>query len=330
MDPGHRLLRFIAGGALTLALLTAAVLPALAHARVSTVVSYDPALGQLPEGVAVDRHGHVFVSLAPLSAIQKISRNGTASHFAALPPPAEDAFGLLGLTIGPDGRLYAALASGDPETQGVYRVSRDGSSERLPGTEAITFPNALTFDVLGNLYVTDTIFGAVWRIPSGGSAELWLQHPSLEGFILPDPGAPPVPLGANGVAYWRKGLYVANTSEAQIVRVPILDDGSAGAPEIVVKDPEHLTPVDGIALDDRGRIYAAVIAQSKVVRINPHTGVIKTIATAEEGLDFPASLAFGPGRHGHKKLYVTNFAIGPPGGAGPGLLSIDLGAPGHD
>jgi hypothetical protein len=47
----------------------AAVLPiAVAGAALSTtvVVDYDPALGQLPEGVAVDKRGDVFTSLSPL------------------------------------------------------------------------------------------------------------------------------------------------------------------------------------------------------------------------------------------------------------------------
>ena len=142
------------------------------------------------------------------------------------------------------------------------------------------------------------------------------------------PRLAPFPIGANGIGHWKKNLYVANTTEAQIVRIPILEDGTAGTPEIVVKDPAQLTGLDGIALDVHGNIYAAVIVQSKVVRIDPDTGAIATLATADDGLDFPASLAFGTVRNDQQSVFVTNFAIGPPGGAGPALLKVNVGVPG--
>ncbi len=328
MDRNSGRPRQVAAWILLLTLLGVSIAPALAAGHVSVVVPYDPALGQLPEGVAVDKAGNIYVSLAPISVIQRITPDGTASDFASLPLPTSEGIGVIGLAVDARGRLFAALASGDPATQGVYRISRDGSSERIPGTEAITFPNALAFDKRGNLYVTDTIFGAVWRIPRGGSAELWIQDDTLVGFILPDPSAPPFPIGANGIAYWKKALYVANTSEAQIVRIPIEKDGSAGTPEVLVKDAAELTPLDGIAFDVHGDLYALVIAQSKLVRIDLDTGEITTLATADDGLDFPASLAFGTGRGDRKSVFVTNFAIGPPGGTGPALLRVEVGVPG--
>jgi sugar lactone lactonase YvrE len=329
MDRNHSSWKLVAGCFMAATLMLALLVPVLAGGHVTTLIQYDRDAGQLPEGIAVDKTGNVYVSLAPLGIIQKISRDGTVSTFAALPPPAPGGFGVLGLAVDAPGTVYAANTSADPATQGVYRIGKDGVAERMAGSEAITAPNALAFDKQGNLYVTDTIFGAVWRIPRGGSAELWLHDETLVGFVLPDPAAPPVPLGANGIAYWKGSLYVANTSEAHIVRIPILGDGSAGTPEIFVKDPLELTPLDGIALDVHGNIYAAVIAQSKVVRIDPASGAITTVATAADGLDFTASLAFGTGNGERQSLYGTNFTIGPPGGAGPAVVKIDVGVPGN-
>lgn len=295
----------------------------LADGHVTTLFNFNPALGELPEGVAVDKFGNVYVGLDPLGKIVKFSPEGEMSDFAYLPAP-----GVLGLAVDAPGNVYAALVSVDENTQGVYKIDRDGNSERLPGTGAITFPNALAFDKRGNLYVTDTIFGAVWRIPPGGSAELWIQDETLVGFILPDPGAPPFPIGANGIAYRHGSLYVANTTEAQIVRIPVMKDGSAGTPEIFVKDPVELTPLDGIALDVHGNIYGVVIAQSKLVKIDAQTKEITTLATAADGLDFPASLSFGTGKGDRQSVFVTNYAIGPPGGTGPALMKVEVGEPG--
>lgn len=77
-----------------------------------------------------------------------------------------------------------------------------------------------------------------------------------------------------------------------------------------------------------GNIYTLVIAQSSLVRVDPSDGSITTLATAADGLNFPASLAFGTGKSNRQSVFVTNFAIGPPGGVGPAILKIDVGSPG--
>jgi sugar lactone lactonase YvrE len=302
---------------------------ASSHAEV--VIEYDPAAGEFPEGIAVDKPGNVYVSLDNLGQIRKISPDGSESLFVDFGEP-----GLLGLAVDAPGNVYVARGTGNPATHGVWRVSPGGVGERLPGTEQIQFPNSLAFDKRGNLYVTETnavdeygdfIDGAVWRIPPGGSAELWIRHPDLAGVNWPDLPFP-FPLGANGIAYRHENIYVANTEKAHVVRIPVLKDGSAGTPEIITDAFDELFVLDGIALDVHGNIYALVIAQSKLVRIDPSDGSITTLATAEDGLDFPASLAFGTGKGDRQSVYITNYAIGPPGGAGPGVVKVDVGVPG--
>lgn len=290
---------------------------------VETVTKYDALAGELPEGIAADEQGNIYVSLSPLGEIRKIGPDGSESLFATLPPAGESGSGLLGLALDASGNVYAASGTDDPSTSGVYRINSDGTYERFAGSEAIGFPNSLAFDEQGNLYVTDTIMGAVWRIPRGGTAELWLQDDLLVGLNLPDLPFP-IPLGANGIAYRDGNIYVANTEKAHIVRIPVLTDGSAGDPEIIAAGDE-LFPLDGIALDVHGNIYALVIAQSKLVRIAADDGTVTTLATAEDGLDFPASLAFGTAEGDRQSVFVTNYAIGPPGGAGPGVVKIDVG-----
>jgi sugar lactone lactonase YvrE len=307
-------------------LLSLLVVPAVVCAQetgataVVTVIQYNPDAGELPEGIAVDSQGYVYVSISPLGEIRKIAPDGSESVFVTLPPAGEAGSGLVGIGFDSAGDLYAALGTDDPTTSGVYRISPDGSYERLAGTEAIGFPNAVAFDEAGNLYVTGTLVGQVWRVPPGGTAELWLQDDLLAGLNLPDIPFE-IPLGANGIAYWDGDLYVANTEKAHVVRVPIAADGSAGSPEVFAAG-EALFPLDGIAVDADGNIYADVIGQSAVVRIDQDDASMTTVATAEDGLDFPASLAFGPG---FDTLYTTNYAIGPPGGPGPGVVRIDLG-----
>ena len=287
---------------------------------VEVVVDYDPAASEQPEGLAVDKRGDVFVSLAPLGEIRKIGRDGSESTLAQI-IPAGSFPGVLGLATDAPGNVYAAASTGDPATTGVYKVARDGSFARLPGTEAIDLPNGVTLDKRGNLYVTDTTQGAVWRVPAGGgSAEVWFQSPLLEGdgsFGFP------FPIGANGIAFRHNGVVVANSEGARLMHIPIEPDGTAGEATVLTEGPA-IYGADGIAFDVHGNIWVAVIVQSTIIRVSP-SGDIETIATAADGLDFASSIAFGK----NSQLWVVNFAIGPPGGHGPALLRFDAGVKGQ-
>jgi sugar lactone lactonase YvrE len=100
----------------------------------------------------------------------------------------------------------------------------------------------------------------------------------------------------------------------------------------VIASGADLVGADGLALDADGSVYVAVISQSTVVRVGPD-GDIEPIADASDGLDWPSSLAFGQSEGTQDQLYAVNFAIGPqfgsPPGAGPALLTIDVGARGR-
>jgi sugar lactone lactonase YvrE len=306
--------------ALAAALVLAAA-PAQASVRVDRVVSFDPAAGELPEGLAIDARDNAYVSLVnPVAQIRRIAPNGRQSivaHFAV------GGFGPLGLAVDHHGRLFVAMATFDPATRGVYEVWPDGTSARLPGSDAIQFPNGLALDRHGDLYVTDSIAGAVWRIPRGGSAQLWVQDPLLAGDGSVGLG---FPLGANGVSLaLDHAVIVTNTEGARIVRFPITQSGRAGSPAVVAEGSE-LYGADGVALDVFGRAYVAVNPQNTLVRVDGD-GSIETLATASDGLDNPASLAFGTSRGDAESLFLTNFAAFS-SSPDPALLKAAVGAPG--
>jgi sugar lactone lactonase YvrE len=289
--------------------------PVAASAPLERVLSFDPP--QLPEGVAVDRHGNVYVGFAPTGELLKLTPAGTQSIVATL--PVGGGF-TAGLAVDGRGNVYAALASFDPATHGVWRVRPDGSSARLAALPPTTLPNALAFDRRGKLFVSDSLGGAIWRIPPGGDAELWAQDELLLGRV-------DLPIGANGLAFRRDDLYVANTAFGRIVRIPIEEDGSAGDPETFVQD-ERLFAVDGIAFDVAGRLYAVTGPLDTLVRVS-RDGEISTLATEADGLDFPASLAFGTRGAARKHLFITNFALFTTENPDPALLKIRVGVPGR-
>jgi sugar lactone lactonase YvrE len=299
---------------------TTLLLPfAPAHAvEIETLVSFDLGAGELPEGVAIDHRGNIFVSLtAPVSEIRRIAPNGTQTTLVDL---GLGGFGPLGLAVDARGNVYVAAASFDPATQGVYRITPDGTATRLPGTEAIAFPNGLAFDQRGNLYVADSS-GIVWRIPRGGEAEVWSDDPLLVGDGSAGAG---VPIGANGITYRTNEIVVGNTELGTLVSIPVLPDGSAGEATVLAQDPA-IFGIDGLTVDARGTIYAAVIGQSTIVRFGEDS--IETLADADDGIVGASSIVFGQGMRDHRSLYGVNFGAFSPVPA-PSLFRLPVGVPG--
>ncbi len=314
---------------------------ASANEQVEVVKSFNPGRGELPEGIAIDKVGNLYVSLGPpffvgggLGEIWKISPDGTEEVLAEFPGGS----GPAGLAVDARGNVYFAYPTMNPVTHGVYHLTRKGGLERLPGTENIILPNGLAFDKQGNLYVSDSIMGAIWRIPRGvdASPEIWFQDATLEGCGVNEP------MGANGVAFWHGNIYAANTAQGLLVRIPILTDGSHGEPVIVAGEPEgsgidcepvfdELYGMDGIALDVHGNIYALLVMQNQLLRIDPNDGTFTTLLTEDDGLWNPASIAFGTGKGERQSVFITNYAVlppVPPNNLGPAVLKLDVGVPG--
>ena len=116
---------------------------AAADGHVDTVVAFDPAAGEFPEGIAADKTGNLYVSMFLLDQIRRVDTTGAQTVFTQLAQGAAPA----GLKLDASGTLYVAasgfnLASGqtDPTTRGVYRVGRGGSAERIPGNGSDLVP----------------------------------------------------------------------------------------------------------------------------------------------------------------------------------------------
>ena len=292
--------------------------------KVSPVKLFDASNGEFPEGLAFDKVGNMYVSVSSLGQIWKIKPDGSEKLLLTIPPAGGSM--AFGLALDARGDVYATFAF-NPDTRGVYRIDhKSGIAQRIPGTENILWANGLSFDDKGNLYVTDSQSGAIWRIKPNGSAKIWLQNGLLEG-LGQITGFPPV--GANGIAYYHDSLYVANTEKGLLVRVPILKGGIAGKP-VVVADDAELYGLDGITLDIHGNVYGALVLQSELVKIDLKNSKVTVLLTQSDGIDMPASPAFGTGKCNQQTLFFTNFALmgTSPGGYGPAVLKIGIGIPG--
>ena len=326
LSPAHVRRSSLALGVLLSLLVLVPATPAAA-AGVDVVVSFSEPAGQNPEGLAIDNVGNTFVSMSGLGQLWKFPAGSTTPEVIGSVSgivPGQD-FGLLGLATDAVGNVYGAVQAANPDVNGVWRFDgTTGEATRLPGSEAIQIANGLAFGKRGTLYVTDSLLGAIWRVPPGGEAEIWLQDPLLTG-----DGSLGLFIGANGIAYRHGVLYVTNTERLTLLTVPVLGNGSAGDLSLRTTFPVGFNP-DGLALDVFGNAYVAINIQNTIMRV-AHDGSQNVVA-AGDPLDFPSSVAFGNTRGNRRNLFAVNFSIGElfgiPGGFGPALLRIGLGVPG--
>jgi DNA-binding beta-propeller fold protein YncE len=163
--------------------------------------------------------------------------------------------------------------------------------------------NALTFDKAGNVYVSDSFQGIIWRTGPGGGAGVALVTSPL----LTTTGFPP--FGANGLAFNNAGntLFVANTGNDTVVSIPF-SNGAPGTPAIFVNS---VNGADGLIIDRQDNIWICANQSDEIVVLDPTGKVIAKLGDFEgvvngtpRGLLFPASLDFLG-----DELLVTNLAL---------------------
>jgi peptidoglycan hydrolase-like protein with peptidoglycan-binding domain len=267
--------------------------------QIEVVTSFDPAKGELPEGIAIDKIGNIYVSVGPpffvgggYGAVLRISPDGTKTTVLAEYP---DGPAPAGLAVDAPGNVYFAVPEPGGANGGVYRVSGErwcrtvawnGKYDRSqrPGSRQAGESLRQRFGL--RCYLAYPI----WRICP---AEIWLQHELIAGCTAEE-------FGANGIAFWKGNLFVANTSRGALVHIPVMTDGSPGEPAVVAGnldcEPEGLFGMDGIALDVHGNVYALLVLQNKLVRINPADGSIALLLDEDDGLWNASSITFGTGK----------------------------------
>jgi WD40 repeat protein len=265
-----------------------------------------------PEGIAVQRHsGDVYVTgFNPTGAgagqIYVFDDNGQYKRTLTV---SGSSSALLGLDFHPDTHALLVVDIGagnvldvDPHT---------GASSPFMSAGPAAGLNALTFDRAGNVYVSASFEGRIYRTgPRGGAAQVWATDP-----VLRPAGAPPVPpfgyppFGANGLDFNRdqSALFVANTGNDTIVRIAN-NAGTAGA---VTTFTNSINGADGLFLDEHDNLWVCANQSDEIVVTDKSGKVIAKLGDFDGvrngspvGLLFPASLA----RHGNW-IYITNLSL---------------------
>lgn len=241
-------------------------------------------------GLEFDRaHGKVYIAnvgdfAGSQSKIQRIAANfngATAIEDVAVIPP-----------IGAPGTRIVA--------------NPDGSEDTITFGSGARVPNALTFDKAGNLYISDSFQGAIFRIANPNACapscvvQTWAHDP-----LLATAGFPP--FGANGLVFNadESALFIANTGDDRILKVdPVTKAISVFA--------ESINGADGIVFDRLGRLWVAANQNDEVVALNANGRVVARLGAFEgigrdgapRGLLFPASpVIVGD------EMFITNLAI---------------------
>ena len=257
-----------------------------------------------PEGIAVDRHGDVYVSgFGPTNPagpgkVFVFDHNG---HLKRVLHVAGSTNALLGLGFTASGGLLVI----DFGASQVLRVDPHTGAATVfmtvpPGTPGL---NALTFDRAGNVYVSDSFQGTIWVTgPAGGVATAWKSDP-----LLATTGFPP--FGANGLQFNsdESALFVANTGNDTVVRIASVA-GAAGAATVFTNS---INGADGLILDEDDNVWVCANQSDEIVVTDPSGKAIAKLGDFDGvrqgspvGLLFPASLA----RHGGW-IYITNLSL---------------------
>jgi sugar lactone lactonase YvrE len=261
-----------------------------------------PAGAPNPEGITVDdRNGDVYVTgfgpTAPTGPgkVFVFDRDGELLRTLR---PTGSSNALLGIDFHPDTHELLVIDFGGAK---VLRVNPfDGTATVFTAPVGAMGLNALAFDKAGNVYISDSFRGTVWRTgPGGGAAEDFVTNA-----LLTTKGFPP--FGANGLDFSRDGksLFVANTGDDTVLRV----DTATRAVSVFTNS---INGADGLFVDERDNLWVCANQSDEIVVVDKTGKAISKLGDFDGirdgkvvGLLFPASLA----RHGDW-IYITNLAL---------------------
>lgn len=275
------------------------------------------------EGLAVAENGDLYTADSVNAAVYRISPAGTAAVFATLYPwngyNPDDPYwyvnGPKGMGFSREGDLWICNPNfGDPATHGIWKVDRHGRAVlAIPLDPALVpFPNGLAFDSHGNLYFTESWIGGVWKVERGQStATLWLGH---------DLFAPAGGWGANGIAWKDGSIYVANTDQVTVIKIPVQHDGSPGNPAIF---GAGFGWPDGLTVGPGGTLYAIGGWEDWQLIRFADDGAWEIVVPS--GMTGTSSLAFGKTHGQRNTVFLSNF--GSTWTGLPSVLKVELCKP---
>lgn len=258
----------------------------------------DAAQFNLPDGIAVDDSGYVYVAdyynnrirkITPAGVVTTWAGSGTAG-FADGTSTAAQFDGTFGMAVDPDGNVYVAEYNNHKIRKitpaGVVTTlagSGTAGSADGPGTAAqFNHPGGIAVDASGNVYVADTANNMVRKIMSNGVVT------TLAGstqFGSTDGVGPVAQFNApNGVTVDASGnVYVADSLNHMIRKITsngvvttLAGSTTHGLTDGVGLAAQFLFP-HGLTVDPSGNVYVSELGNHAIRKITP-AGVVTKLA----------------------------------------------------
>lgn len=244
----------------------------------------------LAEGISFNAEGHLYI--AGDGALWRARPDGSAIRVA-------EVFTNLGLAgIGERDILMAdfgprnVFSHGENNDGLVWRISPEG--ERRIAATGIADPNFILVFEDGSFLVSDDGTDKIYFVDTEHHVSVWtdrIEYPN--GMVL---------------SLDETTLYVAQiftgidpvTFDNRIWGLKVRNGRPKGDPWVVARVGGG--GVDGLALDERGRIYVADNQGGRIWRVEPDSGEATLIAA---GMAHIASLAFGEGEFDHHSIYAA-------------------------
>ncbi len=247
--------------------------------RVPDALNIDVA-GYFPEGVAVQSYLPAYVGSFGTGAITRLAAGGVTETVVE---PSTIGGLVVGMKLA-GGSLWACVSDFmNPNAAAVVKLDPATGAEQarytLPGGG---FCNDLVPDAQGNVYVTESFQGSVFKLPAGGDA----LEPWASGYTpLPDSAG----FSLNGLALSADGahLLLGRTDSGDIVRVAITAEGAAGEASVEMVDGAPGS-IDGLAAW-RGHLYA--VRNGGVYRLVEGDGAWTSEAVVAPGeVNYPTAI----------------------------------------
>jgi hypothetical protein len=249
---------------------------------VREVAHFDITALQQPENITLEPGGAADVTFNRARQVARVGTDGSVSILATLPAPATGTATVSGIVRSPGGSRYVNYNAGSQS--GIWRVAPGGGAPvQVVAMPEVKVLNGLALDRGEDaLYATDSTSGTVWKVSlKSGTASIWASGAELEPLNTPG-------FGANGIKVHNGAVWVSNTDQGTLMRIPIEAHGNAGAVTTVA---QGLPAIDDFAFTGDGdTVLAAQNFVSQVSLVHPD-GVHQTVLTSTDGLSNPTSIA---------------------------------------